>query len=259
MEKKSSRARADGQGGAKSIEHAIAMLLAFADATRPLGVTEIAESIGLHKSTVSRQLATLSRFDFVKRENGSPRYTLGLGLLPLAAAALASHQLGASARAQLEMLAKETGETVTYSGWNGHDAVNLDQIRGPGVMQHVAPAGRLNPAHCTATGKVFLSSLSEQDLARRLSQKLRRYTPQTIVDLKVLRRHLVQVSRKGYAISKDEFINDVCAIAAPIVSQDGLVHYAVAVTLPSYRASKQKIDRIAAQLRFTAKELSTLL
>jgi DNA-binding IclR family transcriptional regulator len=255
--KKPSRANADGSGSAKSIEHAIAMLLAFADATRPLGVTEIAESIGLHKSTVSRQLATLSRFDFVKRENGSPRYTLGLGLLPLAAAALASHQLGASARAQLEMLAKETCETVTYSGWNGHDAVNLDQIRGPGVIQHVAPAGRLNPAHCTATGKVFLASLSEDALSARLSEKLKKYTARTIVEPKLLRKHLEQVRSNGYAISKDEFLNEVCAIAAPIRSQDGLVHYAVAVTLPSYRASKQKLNLIIAQLLFTVKELST--
>jgi DNA-binding IclR family transcriptional regulator len=256
---KSPRTSESGSSSAKSIEHAIAMLLAFADATRPLGVTEIAESLGLHKSTVSRQLATLSRVDFVKRENGSARYTLGLGLLPLAAAALASHQIRASARSQLEMLAKETRETVTYSGWNGHDAVNLDQIRGPSAIQHIAPAGRLNPAHCTATGKVFLASLSEDALSERLSEDLKKYTEQTIVEPSLLRAHLKQVRSNGYAVSRSEFLTDVCAIAAPIISKDGLVHYAVAVTLPTFRASEQKLDLIVAQLLFTVKELSTLI
>jgi DNA-binding IclR family transcriptional regulator len=248
-----------GSNSPKSIEHAIAMLMAFADATRPLSVTEIADSLGLHKSTVSRQLATLSRVDFVKRENGSPRYTLGLGLLPLAAAALASHQIGASARSQLEMLAAETQETVTYSGWNGHDAVNLDQIRGPGAIQHIAPAGRLNPAHCTATGKVFLASLSEDALSARLSKELKPYTAQTIVDAAVLRKHLEKVRSNGYAVSNNEFLNDVCSVAARIPAKDGLVQYAVAVTLPSYRASPQKLDLIIAQLLFTVKELCTLV
>lgn len=246
----------NGLAGAKAVEHATSVLLAFTDATRPLGVTEIATALGLHKSTISRQLATLARVDFVKRDAGSGRYTLGLGLLPLAAAALANHQVEASARSQLEMLAQETGETVTYSGWNGHDAVNLDQIRGPGAIQHIAPAGRLNPAHCTATGKVFLASLPDEVLAERLRASLKRYTEHTIVDSARLRKHLAEVRIKGYAISKSEFLDEVCSIAAPIVSPDKLVHYAVAVTFPTYRTTKDKIDLVTAQLLFTVKQLS---
>jgi DNA-binding IclR family transcriptional regulator len=254
--KKPRNGNGSGLMGAKAVEHATAVLLAFADATRPLGVTEIADSLGLHKSTVSRQLAALARVDFVKQEAGSGRYVLGLGLLPLAAAALANHQVEASARSQLEMLAQETGETVTYSGWNGHDAVNLDQIRGPGAIQHMAPAGRLNPAHCTATGKVFLASLPEEALAERLREPMVRYTEHTIVDAARLRKHLADVRSKGYSISKSEFIDDVCSVAAPIVSKDRLVHYAVAVTFPTYRATQEKLDLLIPQLLFTVKQLS---
>lgn len=257
MKAKKPRGGSNGSGltGAKAVKHATDVLLAFAEATRPLGVTEIANALGLHKSTVSRQLAVLSQVDFVKQDPGG-RYVLGLGLLPLAAAALANHQVEASARSQLEMLAQETGETVTYSGWNGHDAVNLDQIRGPGAIQHMAPAGRLNPAHCTATGKVFLASLSEEALTERLHAPMVRYTEHTIVDAARLRKHLADVRSKGYSISKSEFLDDVCSVAAPIVSKDKFVHYAVAVTFPTYRATQEKLDLVIPQLLFTVKQLS---
>lgn len=257
---KPKKPRESGNGssvmGAKAVEHATDVLLAFAEATRPLGVTEIANALGLHKSTVSRQLAALSRVDFVKQDPGSGRYVLGLGLLPLAAAALANHQVEASARSRLEMLAQETGETVTYSGWNGHDAVNLDQIRGPGAIQHMAPAGRLNPAHCTATGKVFLAALGEEALTERLRGPILRYTEHTIVEVAQLRKQLAEIRSNGYSISKSEFIDDVCSVAAPIVSKDKLVHYAVAVTFPAYRATQEKLDRVIPQLLFTVRQLS---
>jgi DNA-binding IclR family transcriptional regulator len=238
--------------GTKSVENAIAILLAFADATHPLGVSEIARGIGMHKSTVSRQLATLSRVDFVKREEGSPRYTLGLGLLPLAAAALANHRLSARARLQLEMLARETGENVTFSGWNGHDAINLEEISGKQGNQRVAPPGRLNPAHCTATGKVFLASLSSVDLQRRLSEPLKQYTDHTITDPKILTESLSAARERGAAISDGEFRSDIWAVAAPIVSRDGLTRYSIAITIPSYRRETKPLESLLAPLLFAA-------
>lgn len=243
----------------KSIKNAISVLLTFADASRALSVTEIARLVGLHKSTVSRQLATLLDANFVKREEGGVRYTLGLGLLPLAAAALANHRLTAGARLQLEMLARETGETVTFSGWNGSDAVNLDQVRGPGAIPFVAPAGRLNPAHCTATGKVFLAMLPPLLLERRLAQPLRAYTQKTITDPRVLRRQLDSVRANGFAVNEGEFLEDVCAIAAPIKSARDSIRYAVAVTAPTYRADARQIERFKAPLLYTAGELSRQL
>jgi DNA-binding IclR family transcriptional regulator len=248
---------ADGPGvGTKSLENAIAVLLAFVDAPHSLGVTEIARIVGMHKSTVSRQLAALARVDFVKRDEGGLRYTLGLGLLPLAAVALAKHRLNADARRQLEMLARETGETVTFSGWNGKDAVNIDQISGDSSIQHVAPPGRLNPAHCTATGKVFLASLAAQELEQRLAAPLKRYTRSTIVDRGALMAEIDAVRSRGYATSDYEFLDDVCSIAAPVRSGDGVTRYAIAVTVPAYRRDRHDLDAIKEPLLFTARNLS---
>jgi DNA-binding IclR family transcriptional regulator len=245
-------------GGTKSVENAIAVLLALADGTRPLSVTEIARTLGLHKSTVSRQLATLSRADFVKREEGGARYVLSLGLLSLAAAMLANHQLSAAAWLQMEMLGKETGGTVTFSGWNGHDAVNLHQIRGPDAIQRVDPPGRLNPAHCTATGKVFLASLPEDQLERRLAEPLKRYTDYTIVDPDVLKRQLAAVRQRGYATNENECLNGICAIAAPVRSNAGEVRYAIAVTVLHHNKQRPSLESIKAPLLYAAGELSTM-
>lgn len=243
----------------KSIAHALEVLLAFSDARKPLGVTDIARQLSLHKSSVSRILTTLARAGFVDRDAQTGRYVLGLGILSLAGAVLASYQLPSAARRELELLAETTGETVTTSGWNGRQAVNLDQILGPGTIKNFSPPGRINPAHCTATGKIYLAYADDTLTSSILAEPLQRYTAKTIVDPEVLRRELQEVRRREVSLADREFIEDVAAIAAPVFNANGAVAYVIAVTMPSFRFQEQTHERTAAMVLATARGLSMRL
>lgn len=237
----------------------MAVLLEFSDADRPLGVTEIANKLGVHKSTVSRQLTMLSRVGFVAREYNSPKYVLGMGLLPLAASVLAKHQLNAAAKTNLETLATAIDETVTVSGWDGQNAVNLDHIDPPGKTRLIAPPGRLNPFHCTATGKIFLANLSQEDFERRLSEPLRRYTDTTICDWHTLKTQVDEIRRVGFSVSWGEFIPDVFSVAVHMLSEDSQRSYALALTMPLQRASTDRIDGFVEALKTTARKTARFL
>jgi DNA-binding IclR family transcriptional regulator len=243
-------------GQAKSITHALRTLLVLADARKPQGVTAIANALGLHKSSASRILATLRAEKFVDREPESGRYQLGLGILSLAGVVLSKYRLPSTARQQLEVLAEQTGETVTVSGWNGQEAVNVDQILDSRSLSHFSPPGRVNPAHCTATGKVFLAWSDDEAIKQALGRTLDRYTARTVVSARTLRKELKDVRLRGHAVANGEFLEDVASIAAPVFGQNGTVSYAIAVTLPAFRFSPARQEELSRQLLDIARELS---
>jgi DNA-binding IclR family transcriptional regulator len=244
-------------GQAKSITHALRTLLILADARKPLGATEIANELGLHKSSASRILATLRAEKFVDREPDSGRYQIGLGILSLAGAVLSKYRLPSNARQLLELLAEQTGDTVTVSGWNGHDAVNVDQILGSRSITHHSPPGRVNPVHCTATGKVFLAHSAAADIQQVMQGPLTRYTEKTVISRRLLMKELEAVRTKGYAVANGEFLEDVASIASPVLDANGVISYVIALTLPTSRFVPAHRQELADRLLEVARELST--
>ena len=75
--------------GASVVVNAIAVLRTFTADEPLLGVTEIANRVGLHKSTVSRILATFEQEHLVERDAETRRFRLGLGLIAVAGPLLA--------------------------------------------------------------------------------------------------------------------------------------------------------------------------
>lgn len=242
--------------GTQSIETAMQVLLALADMDRAMGVTEIARRLNLHKSMVSRQLAMLKVADFVSQDNVSSRYRLGLGLLPLAANVLSAHRLSGRARLRLEALARATRETITHSGWDGQNAINLDQFGRVDPSEPLAPPGRVNPAHCTASGKAFLAALGPEALARRIEQPLTRFTEHTITDPAALRAEIDRVRETGLAFNRGEFIENTDAIATLVRPPDGARVYGIAMTVPRRRAGGGRLEELGAELLATARELA---
>ena len=234
------------------------MLSLFTNARRPLSATEIAKELGLHKSSASRILATLSAARFVERDAESGRYSLGLGILSLASHVLARYQLPSAARRFLELLADRIGETITISTWNGQEAVNLDQIMGERSVLNMSPPGRVNPAHCTATGKIFLAYLPD-DRDHALAGPLKKFTPKTISSKRKLVAELRDVAAAGYAVNEQEFDLDVSSVAAPVFNVRGVPVYAVAVTIPHFRYDAATKLRLIAETTAAGRYLSGLL
>ncbi len=87
------------------------VLEAFSITEPVLGVTEIARKVDLHKSSVSRMLATLEKAGYVEREEGTGRYRLGLGVIGLAGPLLANLDVRRVALPELEGLTRRTEET----------------------------------------------------------------------------------------------------------------------------------------------------
>src|SRR5690625_6217605 len=116
------------QGAPAALLNGLAILESFSIQRPALGVTEIAELVGLHKSTASRMLNGLAELGYVQRERNGGRFLLGLSVLELSASLLANLDIRNMGLEHLERLTELTGETSALAVWGGTGTIVVDQV-----------------------------------------------------------------------------------------------------------------------------------
>jgi DNA-binding IclR family transcriptional regulator len=243
----------------RTVIKALRILRLLGRAQHPLGVLEIARQLGLHKSSVSRLLATLSAEGFVTRDPITERFVVGVTLVTLAGEALRQMDLRRLARDTLERLAAATSETVNLAVPERGGVVNVDKIASPHYIRDIGWIGRQSPFHCTATGKVLIAWLTPGERRAWLGPTLPRRTPRTIGTWPELERELATVRRRGFAVGLEELEPGLVAVAAPIRDQTGGVVATVSVSGPSMRMGRAKLDEYSSRVVACAAEISERL
>jgi DNA-binding IclR family transcriptional regulator len=243
----------------QSIERAAAILRSFSEAEPELGVTELSQRLGLHKSTISRIVATLQREGLVGQNPETGKYRLGVGLVSLAGVALGRINVRGAAQPYLDSLVRETQETVTVEILTDGVCLIVEQKESPQPVRYVSWIGRRFPLHCTASGKVLLAACAEDERQALLSFPLRRYTAHTIVAYDALQAALAGVTADGYAVALEEYELGFGAIAAPIYDHAGHTVGSLAISSPSFRLSRAQFAALVPCLHQTAAAISAEL
>ena len=225
----------------QSVQRAAALLKAFDSAAPELGVTELSRRVNLHKSTVSRLLATLEREGLVERVGGGDKYRPGLELVRLAGLVQPFGDVRAAAQGVLEELAERSRETVNLAVLDGDEVINVEQVSGPHLVQAGSWVGRRTPLHCVANGKALLALLPAGQARRVIEGDLRRFTERTITDRERLRGEFARVREQGFAVALGEIEEGLHAVAAPIMDRAGGAIAAVSISGPAYRVTPDRI------------------
>ena len=184
-------------GGVQSVERALTVLEILARDGRA-GVSEIAEEMGIHKSTVSRLMGSLVTREMVHQNSERGKYQLGFGILRLASSIPGRLSLVHEARSVLESLAEEFKETVNLAVLRSNYAVNVDQAMGPSTLATYDWVGSLTPLHATSSGKVLLAALEADERDRILKETgLAARTSRTITSRKELDVPAPRSGRQG--------------------------------------------------------------
>ncbi|HET9964742.1 MAG TPA: IclR family transcriptional regulator, partial [Rubrobacter sp.] len=191
------------------------------------GVTEVANELGINKSTAYRLLTTLRDRGLVEQDAATEKYRLGFGLITLASSVTADLDVARCSRPVCDWLAERTRETVTVAVLEGDDAVILYQSNSRSSALSVDWSGMHTPLHATAAGKIFLHYMPEDQRRRILKRSLQRYTENTIVNPKALRQELQRDHSRDYCYTIEELEVGLNAIAAPVRCSDGVVVAAV--------------------------------
>lgn len=220
---------------ATSLVKALRVLLALETYPEGRGVTELARELALPKSAVHRLLVTFQAHGFVQQRSDS-RYSLGPTMARLGLRAADMFVPGRVAHPHLEALAQEVGETV-FLGVLAQAAVMIvDKVERGGVLRISPALGALLPLRQTGLGKLLMA-FAPPSLRDQLCEAQQAATSVAAGGrLAVgLQRELATIARQGFAVSLEEWVPDVCCLAAPIHNGQGDVVAAVALAVPSSR------------------------
>jgi IclR family KDG regulon transcriptional repressor len=244
----------------QAIERAVSILNAFSSEDPELGVTELAERLGLHKSTVHRFMVNLDAAGLVERNPRSGRYRLGLRIFELGGLVMQQMNLWDEALPFLEGLVRDTGETGHLAVLGGGEAIYIERVEARRALRVPSAIGRGYPAHATNLGKVLLADLPRERVEEIVAERgLAAYTPHTITDPSELDTELERIREQGYAIDNEEYDEGLRCIGAPVRDHSGHVVAALGIGGPVTRITPERIDELAGLVMGAARGLSRRL
>ncbi|MEE8331276.1 MAG: IclR family transcriptional regulator [Acidimicrobiia bacterium] len=243
-----------------AVERTAEILTAFARAdTQTLGVTEIAQELGISKAVVHRTLNSLRVKGFIEVDPSTRRYSLGTAALTVGLAFLRHLDVRDLARPALRDLSERSRETATLSIRSGWDRIYVDQVTPPREVKMTVVLGRSFPLHAGSSSKSLLAHLPGDEIDEYLENvELHRFTDLTITDPSRLRQELAEIRANGFAVSMGERQADAASVAAPIFDHSRKPVASMSLCGPVERFGAE-VDDAAALIVAASQQLSRQL
>jgi DNA-binding IclR family transcriptional regulator len=241
----------------QSVSRAAQLLKALAGSSPRLGVTELAEHVGLAKGTVHGLLRTLEDEGLVEQDPDTGKYQLGMALFQLGSAVLENNELRTRSLFWADALANRTRQSARVGVLHGSHVVVVHHVFRPDDTVQILEVGASIPWHACALGKAIVSALPASRRERLLAGPFDRLTGSTLIEPAELQAALTAAAAQGYAADDQEAIVGEAGLAAPVVDGSGLCAGAVGITGPVERLLEDRaLPDLAAAVRESARGLS---
>lgn len=231
----------------EAIDRALLVLEALARAgAQGAQLADLANELGLNKTTVHRSLAALRFRDFASQDPVTGAYLLGAAAVALGDRFLAEDNLPALLHPALLALSGASGELVHLGVLSGKHIVYLDKVEPERSVRVYSAVGRRNPAATTALGRALLAARGTDRAS------LRGYTADLEDDGVEERawRALEAARERGYAVEERENEPDISCVAVALVRGAHPVA-AVSITAPAERMSPERVAELHGLMRST--------
>lgn len=243
-----------------SLSKTLRVLEAFSEERQHLSTIELSRLLEMDKSSVSRIVMTLTHHGYLNKSQTNGKYYLGAKFIDLGNQVLHRFDqldIGDIAAPYLHELSEEIKETVHLAVLDNKEVVTIKKMDGGQIVKVDTKVGRRYPAYACALGKVLLSGLSELEFKKTMEDvTFIPRTPNTIVDLSVLKEELERVRRQGYAYEDEESFLGICCLAAPVKNYKGRVLAAVSATIPKQRMDTSRLEETAEEIKRCGEKIS---
>jgi IclR family KDG regulon transcriptional repressor len=244
----------------QSVDRALTIVKIVSSRKEGIGVTELANILGLNKSSIFRLLETLVAHGFIEQIMDTKKYKLGYQFLELSTKLLESIDIRQEAIPYLRQLEEISNEVIHLVIYSQKEAVYIEKLEGSETLRMHSQVGRRAPIHCTSAGKVILAQLPVPEVKEIIQQRgLPRHTEKTITTEEELFENLSMIRTQGYGIEREENEPGITCIAAPIFNHLSEVAGAISISGTSLRMNDEKIASIKDTLIEVGKKVSERL
>jgi DNA-binding IclR family transcriptional regulator len=242
-----------------SITRVLEIIEAVSRAERPMSPADLAYQLDIPKPSIHRLLAQLEGDGYLQTNMrglivpGARTHDIALGVLY-------TGRFKAPRQAILQRLTAELGETCGIAIPNGTEMIYYDRVQTDRPLQVHLPIGSHTPIWCTASGKLFLSSLAKERRQRIIHNlPLRQYARNTLTDPLALEADLLNIRASQVGTDNEEFVDGLAAFAVPVKDRDGRLFACLFAHAPLIRKSLDELLTYTPLLRQAAVELGQLI
>lgn len=243
----------------QSLERAFTIFELFIRERRPLGITEIAKELKVHKSVIHRMIATMQQFQLLEQLPDSAKYQVGPKAFEFGSVYM-NNNLITQGKHFLPELAEEVGGMVHLGILNQGTVLYLVTQDSPKSLRINAPVGVRAPVTVTALGKALTAWMEERKVAELLRQYgTPGYTAHSIRSIDAFQVELANVRAKGYAVDNEEQVEGFRCVAVPLRDYTGEVVAAISTAGTIRTITAENMEEIADTLKRYAAAISERL
>ncbi|OGP75726.1 MAG: hypothetical protein A2V86_13025 [Deltaproteobacteria bacterium RBG_16_49_23] len=242
----------------RSLERALQILCAFNRDRQTLSLTQLANILNLSKATVLRLTSTLIKYDFLRYDPPSKQYSLGLKLFELGSVIFSSFSIRRVAAPHLTQLQSTLGKTTFLGILLNDELVYIDKREDPrNPIRFASQIGTRRPPHFGMLGQVLMAYLPDSEVNRLLKKTpLGPFTRRSLTNQIAFRKRLPKIREQGFFVDKEEALEGITGIAAPIRDYTRKVIAGVGVGILSSSLNSTGTKQIIKEVCETAKKIS---
>ncbi|MEO9649310.1 MAG: IclR family transcriptional regulator [Roseobacter sp.] len=226
----------------------------------PVTPSALKDTLNLPKPTLHRLFHTAEEAGFLQRDIDGRSYGPGPRLRRLAVDTVSSQRVRMVRLTILRRVADEIGETCNIATPDREGMIYLDRVETHWPLRIQLPVGSQVPFHCTASGKMYLSSLRPTYLDRYLANvTLDSQVAGTITDKDALKTELALTRKRRFSTDAEEFMDGMAAVAVPIFDMQERLVSTLSVHAPLQRVGLEELVSKVDILFDAANELSELI
>jgi DNA-binding IclR family transcriptional regulator len=243
-----------------AVDRALNILFLLRDRNSDMSTIEIADEIGLNRSTVHKLALTLHHHGILERNSVTKRYSLGIALVSFGQTVLKNLDIRRAAEPYLRELVEYAKETSVLSILRGTKVVIADAIEPKNPHRIVPIIGEITPATATSNGKAILAWLPEHQVNRAIqTEGFPALSKKSITDPEDFAAELSAIRKRGYATDIEEFHKGLCAVSAPLFNSELQAIGTLSVIGPAYRMNERDLLRVGKKCVELAGRLSKKL
>lgn len=234
------------------------ILILLSNCAEGLTLTEIANSIGVPKSSISPYIHTLHERKFIAINRQNSKYVIGINSFLVGSAYLKNLNVLPVIKEEMQYIVNKCYETCNLGIIDQENVLYIEKVDSPESIRLISYVGKCLPAYCTALGKALMCDYSEDKLRNLYNNELKAYTKNTITNFNVLSEQLRNVQKANFAYENEEVMDQLICIAVPI-RKNGQVAMAISVSIPIFRRTPEKITLVKKLLIQAKDKIETLL
>lgn len=243
-------------GSVQSLDRAMKILDLVA-ASDGLSLSEVATASALPASTAYRMLTTLETHGMVEFDGTDQLWSVGVGAFRIGSGFLRRRRLADRARAVMQRLLDQTGETANLGVAQDDGVVFISQVETHEAIRAFFRPGERSPFHASGIGKAILSHQPPERVAALAKRAgLDAYTENTRASLADLAADLAHTRTRGYSIDDEERFPGMRCVAAAIFNEFGEPMAGISVSGPTVRVTRQRAAEFGPLVRAAAAEIT---